>query len=82
MTEQEGKFDVMGRSEGEMTIVDVAEISEINSRIEESEDFRECYQLVCEKIKTRESRGESVPDDLRRLERVLVTECHAESQGR
>ena len=41
MTEQEGKFDVMGRSEGEMTIVDVAEIAEINSRIEESEDFRE-----------------------------------------
>lgn len=62
-------------SEVAATIVDVVEIAEINSRIEESEDFRECYQLVCEKIKTREVLGNPVLDDLRRLERVLVIEC-------
>ncbi|MGD9670649.1 MAG: hypothetical protein AB7U75_16645 [Hyphomicrobiaceae bacterium] len=65
-----------------MAQADIAEIAEINSRIEQTEDPRECYQLVREKIKTRELRGEAIPDDLRRLERVLLTECNAESQGR
>lgn len=72
----------MAISEGEMAQVDRDEIAEINSRIEEAEDPRECYQLVREKIKMRERRGESVPDDLLRLERTLLTECNAQSQGR
>lgn len=58
------------------------EIAEINSRIEESEDPRECYQLVREKIRTHEMRGEAIPDDLKRLERALLTECNSQSQGR
>lgn len=59
-----------------------AEIAEINSRIESSDDPRECYQLVREKIRLHEARGEKIPEDLRRLERTLMTECNAESQGR
>lgn len=72
----------MARSEGAMSQADTEEIAEINSRIEETEDPRACYQLVREKIKTRELRGEAIPDDLRRLERALLTECNAASQGR
>lgn len=59
-----------------------AEIAEINSRIEDQDDPRNCIQLVREKMRKHEQRGEAVPDDLRRLERALIAECNAESQGR
>ncbi len=73
---------MMAWSEGAMLESVKAEIAEINSRIEETEDPREGYQLVREKIRSHELRGEAIPDDLRRLERSLLTECNAESQGR
>ena len=79
---QQQRYHEMAWSEGAMSQTMKAEIVEINSRIEEAEDPRECYQLVREKIRTHELRGEAIPDDLRRLERVLLTECNAESQGR
>ncbi len=59
-----------------------SDVAEINERIEESDDPRECYRLVRERIAARRSRGEHVPEDLERLERVLFAECNAESQGR
>ena len=59
-----------------------AEIAEINSRMDETGDPRDCYRLVREKIRSHEQRGEMIPDDLRRLERSLLAECNAESQGR
>jgi len=65
-----------------MAQVDIEEIAEINSHIEATEDPSECYRLVREKIKRHELRGEMIPDDLRRLEDALLTECNAQSQGR
>lgn len=65
-----------------MTKIDTAEIAEINSKWDMAEDPRDCYRLVREKIKRHESRGEIIPEDLRRLERSLLAECRAESQGR
>lgn len=65
-----------------MTKNEEVEIAEINSKIEELEDPRACYRLVREKIRTHEQKGERIPEDLRRLERTLLNECNAESQGR
>lgn len=65
-----------------MTKIDAAEIAEINTKLEMSDDPRDCYRLVREKIKRHEVRGEMIPEDLRRLERSLLAECNAESQGR
>ncbi|MCB1507136.1 MAG: hypothetical protein KDJ47_19400 [Hyphomicrobiaceae bacterium] len=65
-----------------MTQIEKAEIAEINSSIEELGDPRACYKLVRDKIKTHEMKGEIISDDLRRLERVLLNECNAASQGR
>ena len=72
----------MNLNEGRMSESVRAEIAEINSRIEDQEDPRDCIQLVREKMRTHEQRGEAIPDDLRRLERTLLTECNAQSQGR
>jgi hypothetical protein len=59
-----------------------SEIAELNHRMEELEDPRDCYALVKERINTYRSSGERVPDDLTRMERQLMTECMAQSQGR
>lgn len=69
-------------NEGTMTESVKSEIAEINSSIENEDDPRACIRLVREKIRTHEMRGEAIPDDLRRLERALQTQCNAESQGR
>lgn len=65
-----------------MATIDKSEIAEINTKLEMSEDPRDCYRLVREKIKRHEQNGEMIPEDLRRLERSLLAECNAESQGR
>lgn len=65
-----------------MTRTEQVEIAEINTTIEEAEDPRASYRLVREKIRTHEQRGERVSEDLRRLERTLLAECNAASQGR
>lgn len=59
-----------------------AEIAEINTRIEEASDPRDCIRLVRETMRLHEQRGESIPEDLQRLERALLAECNAASQGR
>lgn len=59
-----------------------SEIADINRRIDESGDLREGYRIVRERIAARRDRGERVPEDLVRLERVLFAECNAASQGR
>lgn len=59
-----------------------SEVAEINERLEASEDPRECYRLVRERIAERKTRGEMIPEDLVRLERTLFAECNAQSQGR
>lgn len=59
-----------------------SEIAEINGQMEAIEDPRQCYALVQERIRTYRARGITIPDDLARIERQLLTECLAESQGR
>ena len=50
--------------------------------IEQIDDPRRCYALVQERIQRLRKAGTLVPDDLARIERSLMVECLAESQGR
>ncbi|MEZ5899447.1 MAG: hypothetical protein R3D51_08130 [Hyphomicrobiaceae bacterium] len=59
------------------------EIADLVQQMEQSEDDpRRCYALVQQRIRECRQSGSNVPDDLRRLERALMEECLAESQGR
>lgn len=60
----------------------VQEVAELNGLIDEIDDPRECYAAVCDCIKKHRDAGEEIPEDLYRLEKVMLTECLAESQGR
>lgn len=53
-------------------------IGEIHS----TDDPREAYAIVQDRIREYRSAGWAVPDDLIRIERNLMTEFMAESQGR
>lgn len=59
------------------------EFVELVQQMEQSdEDPRRCYALVQERIREYRASGLKVPDDLSQLERRLMTECMAASQGR
>lgn len=59
------------------------DIADLVHQMEQSEDDpRACYALVKERISAYRSRGNAVPDDLARMEKTLMTECMAASQGR
>ena len=58
------------------------EIEEVNLRIDELDDPRACYAMIRERIRKHRLAGESIPEDLQRLERAMLAECLAESQGR
>ncbi|MDX2309439.1 MAG: hypothetical protein NW216_14460 [Hyphomicrobium sp.] len=59
-----------------------SEIVELNHRFDELDDPRDCYALLRERINTYRSRGVAVPEELKRMEALLVTECLQQSQGR
>ena len=59
-----------------------SEIAEINQKIELIDDPRRCYALVQERISKIRQSGSMVPEDLARIEKRLMVECLAESQGR
>ena len=59
-----------------------SEIAEINQKIEQIDDPRRCYALVQERIRKIRQSGSMVPEDLARIEKRLMVECLAESQGR
>jgi hypothetical protein len=59
-----------------------SEIANLNSQMESLDDPRECYALVKQKITQYSANGASVPEDLARLEKALLTECLCASQGR
>lgn len=60
-----------------------SEIAELNSRLEElDEDPRACLILVKDRIGKYRAAGKRVPEELERIERRVVTECLAASQGR
>jgi hypothetical protein len=60
----------------------VQEVAELNGLIDETEDPRECYAAVRDCIRKHREAGDEIPEDLQRLEKVMLTECLAESQGR
>jgi hypothetical protein len=59
-----------------------SEIADLNRQMEAMDDPRRCYALVQERIRKYRQSGANVPQDLALLERQLLTECLAESQGR
>lgn len=59
-----------------------SEIAMLNGEIESLEDPRECYAVVQEKIRRLRQAGNAVPQDLVLIERSLMRECMAQSQGR
>lgn len=59
-----------------------SEIAELNLKIEALDDPRACYALVQERIREYRRTGTRVPDDLAMLERQLMSDCLAQSQGR
>ena len=52
------------------------------NEIEDKDDPREAFAMVQSRIREYRSAGWAVPDDLIRVERHLMTEFMAESQGR
>jgi hypothetical protein len=54
----------------------------IMGEIDSTDDPRAAYAMVQERINEFRSAGWAVPDDLIRIERNLMTEFMAESQGR
>ena len=59
------------------------ELAELVHQMEQSEDDpRQCYALVKERITKIRASGRAIPDELKKLERRLVTECMQASQGR
>lgn len=59
------------------------DVADLVQQMEQSEDDpRRCYALVKERINSFKQQGRRVPDDLVRMERALMTECMAASQGR
>jgi len=59
-----------------------SEIAELNIELEQSNDPRDCYAKVQAKIRRYRQAGLNVPDDLSMMERHLMAECMAASQGR
>ena len=61
----------------------IADFAELVTQMEQSEDDpRRCVALVQQRMREYRQTGSTIPDDLVRLERRLVTECMAASQGR
>jgi hypothetical protein len=58
------------------------DIKVLLTSIDEHDDPRDAYALVQERIREYRSAGWSVPEELIRVERSMMTEFMAESQGR
>lgn len=59
------------------------EFAELVQQMEQSDDDpRQCYALVKKRITEFRRSGQTVPDELSRLEKRLLTECMHASQGR
>ncbi len=59
-----------------------AEIADLNVRLDQIDDPRQCWVMLQEKIDQMKSAGWVIPEDIKLMERQLMTECLAESQGR
>lgn len=60
----------------------IDEVAELNVLIDEVDDPRECYVAVQDCIRRHREAGDEIPEDLARLEKVMLTECLSASQGR
>jgi hypothetical protein len=59
-----------------------SEIAELNIELEQTDDPRECYAKVQARIARYRQAGMKVPEDLALIEKRLMAECMAASQGR
>lgn len=59
-----------------------SELRDLSEQMAQMDDPRQCYRLVKERISHYQQTGSDVPADLASLERQLMAECMAESQGR
>jgi hypothetical protein len=71
-----------GTSDNATTSQSGAEIAVLLTSLDAHDDPRDAYALVQERIREYRSAGWSVPEELIRVERSMVTEFMAESQGR
>ena len=60
----------------------IDDITVLLTAIDDQDDPRDAYALVQERIQQYRSAGWSVPEELTRVERSMMTEFMAESQGR
>ncbi len=58
------------------------DIAVLLTSIEDQDDPRDAYAILQQRIGEYRSAGWSVPDELIRVERSMITEFMAESQGR
>ncbi len=58
------------------------EIAQLNSELEQTDDPREGYAKVQARIRSYRLAGVRVPDELALIEKRLIAECVAASQGR
>jgi hypothetical protein len=58
------------------------DIKVLLSEIDEQDDPRDAYAMVQDRIRQYRTAGWSVPEDLIRVERSMMTDFMAESQGR
>ncbi|MGB4864614.1 MAG: hypothetical protein WBP38_01805 [Hyphomicrobium sp.] len=59
------------------------DIADLVQQMEQSGyDPRRCYALVKQRISEHRQMGNSVPEDLVRMEHELMVECMQQSQGR
>ncbi|HWK33094.1 MAG TPA: hypothetical protein VNR51_05390 [Hyphomicrobium sp.] len=58
------------------------EIAQLSWELEQTDDLREGYAKVQAKIRGYRQAGMRVPEELTLLEKQLVAECMAASQGR
>jgi hypothetical protein len=73
---QNGPADVTSRNQSG------TEIAVLLTALDAHDDPRDAYALVQERIREYRSAGWSVPEELIRVERSMMTEFMAESQGR
>lgn len=77
-------MDENATSEGEVKMSNQmqAEIADLNVRLDQLDDPRQCLVVLQERMNQMRSAGWIIPDDIKMMERQLMAECLAESQGR
>ena len=54
----------------------------VMDEVDSADDPRQAYVRLQREIRSHQENGRPVPEDLKRLERLLSDECRAMSQGR